>query len=206
MGAVVTARSNARVKPISNNSLLRRPKTVEAILERRARGHQAARIALDLRLVVDEVRDMIQRRRAAGDKRALTDKQAVQMARLADAAAAAPAAAPLPPEPLPETVRRPRIERRPINPEGLLAYVALVRRTAGRIASQHPDAAAGLEHLADLHEHHDCFFPSYVIASEGTTLAQTLQRFPRARLTEVLGTAGTGGGAALACVQQGPAQ
>lgn len=182
MGAATAARANARPDR-DGNGLLTRLKTGEKILDRRAKGETVERIAQGLRLDATEVAEFIKIRRRGGDARALTDTQArVTARRSIDAPApVAEVAAPVAPPP-PRPRRVPRIVRVAVDPFGLGAYLARMRGCAKVAGRAHADAAAGIEHLADLHERCPTFYPTYVVPTEHTTFEETRRRFPDRRV------------------------
>ncbi len=176
-----------------------RARKVEAILADRANGHRTDRIAREQRIDVVEVERVLRERRAAGDKRALTDHQAVRAAHeaairetaarakakavvppaglapvLAEAAAAV---APSPARSAPEPVRR--FTFAPAEADRCAAYVARLRDMGAAYAVTRPEVHAGLNHLADLFTYCPTAYPEYAIPPGTATLASTDRDFPR---------------------------
>lgn len=185
---------------------------IERVLDARALGRRVERIAYDLRMVKADVARIITTRRAAGDARALTDKQAVarddevrardtQIVREALAAKRESPAPTPPPPPTPEPpAAAPPIESSPrpavARPSAFRRYadVARMRELADVYRTMHPNAAAGMRHLADLHEFCRTKYPNLSIPSEGATLESTRRMFPPSVV--IL----SGGGPAAACL------
>jgi len=179
----------------------------ERILDARALGHRCDRIAYDLKLIKSRVVKLIAARRATGDPRALTDKQAAAAAQVRqerqdreraarkEAARRPVVAAPIPPAPWHEpiaTIARP--DPSVAEDAKRMAYVARVHCIADAYSSARPAVAAGLRHFADLHQHCDRFYPSLPIPSGEATLESTRRMFPPVTVVA------SGGGAAAACL------
>lgn len=200
-----SARDGARVVAGTSRQKAAEQRRIERLLDARALGRKVDRIAYDLRVTKPYVARLIAARRAAGDPRALTDKQAVvraeevrasdaRIAREVAVKASRPAVALVPPPPSPA----PAEVASPTPPSamslGRWADVARVRELADIYQSLHPKAAAGFRHLADLQEHCATRYPNLPIPSEGASLESTRRMFPPSSV--IL----SGGGPAAACL------
>ncbi len=185
------ARDGARARVSANRARKAAvaARRVEAVLDRRSRGWKVERIAHDLRIEVPDVRRVIEAARTAGDGRALTDKRAAALAAtpaerdatLDRMGGAIQALASFVEAQGPDAqAPRSRGLCSDIGRASRAAYVARLRELAAGYTTLAPAAASGLAHLADLHEHCDRHYPSYLIASDGATIESTNRAFPPA--------------------------
>jgi hypothetical protein len=187
-----------KTRPPAEMAALRK---LERILDARALGHKADRIAYDLRLVKAQVVRLIAARRAAGDARALTDKQAVAAAEERQArkeqeraARSAPKASAEAVAALDALIEERRASERSRESDKRAAWVARLRHFAA-VYRPHTAVSASFLHLADLHEHCEHFYPNKPIPSEGATLESTRRMFPPASCVAY------GGGSGAACAE-----